>query len=537
MITVDEVNWPMQNINYLQGSSTLCALKLNHSLAMEPQSTQDATKRVTQILDAKYKKAELQAIVRDNCKHLCANQQKKLLQLLKKYKSLFDGTLGDWKTKPVSFQLKEGGVSPYRGQAFPVPIIHKDTIKKEVERLCKLGVLERQPASGWALPSFIIPKKDKTICFLSDFWEVNKRLVRTPFPIPKVSTVLQEIEGFSYATALDLNMGYYTISLDPDASKICTIIFPWGKFSYKRLPIGIAGSPDIFQGKMLELMETLEYVRAYLDDLLCISKLSLEDQLEKLEEVLRKLCNAGLKVNAAKLTFCALEIKYLGYVLTKDGIKPQSNKVQAILAIKLPTGVKQLRHFLGMVQYYHDLWARRSDMLAPLTSLVEECGQTNITKAKWTKNVPWHWDEVYQRAFNHLKATIAKDVVLAYPDYSKVFETYTDASSKQLGVLITQDNRPIVFFSRKLSNAQCKYSVTKIELLAIVKILKEFKGMLLGQNINVFTDHANLMRDALGLTLDRVYQWRLLLEKYKPKIVYIKRHTQYHIRCSLMAKV
>ncbi len=131
MITVDEVKLPMQNINYLQGCSTLCALKLNHSLAMEPQSTQDATKPVTQILDAKYKKADIQSIVQDNCKHLSTNHQKKLLQLLKKYKSLFDGTLGDWKTKPVSFQLKEG-VSPYHGQAFSVPKVHKETIIKEV---------------------------------------------------------------------------------------------------------------------------------------------------------------------------------------------------------------------------------------------------------------------------------------------------------------------------------------------------------------------------------------------------------------------
>jgi hypothetical protein len=168
------------------------------------------------------------------------------LQLLKKYELLLDGTLGDWKTKPVSYQLKER-VSPYYGQAFPVPKIYNDTIIKEVERLCKLGVLERQPASEWALQSFIIPKKDKPVRFLSDFWEVNKRLIRQPFLIPKISTVLQEIEGFSFATALDLNMGYYTIRLDSDASKICTIIFPWGKYSYKQLPMGIASSPDIFQ--------------------------------------------------------------------------------------------------------------------------------------------------------------------------------------------------------------------------------------------------------------------------------------------------
>jgi hypothetical protein len=100
---------------------------------------------------------------------------------------------------------------------------------------------------------FIQPKKNKTVCFLTDFWEVNKRLVRKPFPIPKISTVLQELEGFTYAMALDFNMGYYTISLDPDASKICTIIFLCGKYSYMRLPMGIAGSPNIFQKKMSKL--------------------------------------------------------------------------------------------------------------------------------------------------------------------------------------------------------------------------------------------------------------------------------------------
>ncbi len=240
--------------------------------------------------------------------------------------------------------------------------------------------------------------------------------------------------------------------------------------------MGIAGSPEIFQSKMLELMETLEYVQAYLDDLLCISRSSLEDHLEKLEEVLRCLHDAGLKVNAEKLTFCALEIEYLGFILTRNGIKPQSNKVQAILAIQLPTNVKQLRHFLGMVQYFRDLWARRSKMLAPLTSLVGECGQTKVTRAKGTKRVPWHWDKVHQRVFNHVKAAITRGVVLAYPDFSKIFETYTIALSKQLGAVITQENRPIAFFSWKLFTMQRKYSVGKIELLAIVETLKEFKG-------------------------------------------------------------
>ncbi len=114
-----------------------------------------------------------------------------------------------------------------------------------------------------------------------------------------------------------------------------------------------------------------------------------------------------------------------------------------------------------------------------------------------TKKKPWRWDLIHQQAFDNVKAAIAKETVLAYPDFSKPFEIYTGVSSTQLGAVITQDNRPITFFSRKLSKMQQKYSVTEIELLAIVETLKEFKGMLWGQDIKVYTDHKNLTRDAL----------------------------------------
>ncbi len=124
--------------------------------------------------------------------------------------------------------------------------------------------------------------------------------------------------------------------------------------------------------------------------------------------------------------------------------------------------------------------------------------------------------------FDDVKADIAKETVVAYPDFSKPFEIYMGASSMKLGAVITQDNRPIAFFSRKLSEMQHKYSVTEIELLAIMETLKEFKGMLWGQDIKVYTDHKKFTRDALGFTSDRVYRWRLLLEEYAPEIIYIK---------------
>ncbi len=164
----------------------------------------------------------------------------------------------------------------------------------------------------------------------------------------------------------------------------------------------------------------------------------------------------------------------------------------------------------------------QSEMLAPLTDLVGECGETKTTKMNKTKKKPWRWDPTHQQAFDSKKAAIAKETVLAYLDFLKPFEIYTDASSMQLGAVVTQDNRPIAFFSRKLSETQQKYSVIGIELLAIVETLKEFKGRLWGQDIKVYTDYKNSTRDALGLTSDRVYRWRLLLEEYAPKIIYIK---------------
>ncbi|NBR26605.1 MAG: hypothetical protein EBU08_23080, partial [Micrococcales bacterium] len=192
MITIDEIELPMQSIHRLP-TSRRKALALHNGLATqkEPASTVEATNRVVRILDANYKKADLQEVV-NNCTHLSADERILLLELLTEYEPLFDGTLGAWNTTPVSFELKEGA-KPYHGRAFPIPKIHKETIMKEIKRLIELGVLEWQPSSEWAAPSFIQPKKNKTVRFLTDFRELNKRLVRKPFPLPKISTVLQEL--------------------------------------------------------------------------------------------------------------------------------------------------------------------------------------------------------------------------------------------------------------------------------------------------------------------------------------------------------
>jgi hypothetical protein len=245
------------------------------------------TKLQPAMLDTKYDKADLPVIIGDNCSHLTPSHREKLLSLLLKYEELFDGTLGDWNQPPVSIELKEGSKS-YHGRPYPIAQIHKATLMKKINRLVSIGVLKKQSSSEWDSPTFIIPKKDMTVRTISDFRELNKRIVGRPFPIPKICTTLQELEGFTYVTTLDLSMGYYTIRLNPMAVKMCTIIFPFGKYSYLRLPMGMSGSAGIFQAELIDLMETLEYVQAYIDDLLCITRETLEDHLDKLKEILRR---------------------------------------------------------------------------------------------------------------------------------------------------------------------------------------------------------------------------------------------------------
>jgi hypothetical protein len=318
--------------------------------------------------------------------------------------------------------------------------------------------------------------------------------------------VLLKLEGFQYATSLDLNMGYYHIELSGHAKQLCTIVLPWGKYEYQRLPMGLCNSPDIFQEKMGTLMEDLEYVRAYIDDLLITTNGSFEDHMTKTSAVLAKLRQAGLKVNVTKSFFARYELEYLGYWITRNGITPTDKKVKALMNIATPKNKKDVRSFIGMVNYYRDMWIRRSHILAPLAGLT-------------SKEAPWKWGETEQNAFDTMKKVMSRETLLTYPDFSKEFVIHTDASHSQLGAVISQDGKPIAFYSRKLKPEQTRYTTTERELLSIVETLKEFRSILLGHKIVVFTDHKNLT--CKNFTTERVMRWRLILEEYGPVLNYI----------------
>jgi len=354
----------------------------------DSQAVDEATKRIKEILDAKYEKISIKEVVAGQT-HLNKECQTKLKELLTKFEDLFDGTLGRWNGPSYEIELKEGA-KPYHARAYPIPKVHERTLRMEVERLCKAGVLKKVNRSEWAAPTFILPKKDGTVRFINDFRELNKRIKRKPFPIPKIQDLLLKLEGFQFATSLDLNMGYYHIELSPNSRKLCTIVLPWGKYEMQRLPMGLCNSPDIFQERMSTLFEELEYVRCYIDDPLIITTDTLDDHLEKLEEVFQRLRQAGLKVNAKKSFIARAELEYLGYWITRNGISPVPKKINAIQAMKPPTNKKELRKFIGIVNYYRDMWVRRSEVLAPLSALT-------------SKNVKWTWGEEQQQAFETMK--------------------------------------------------------------------------------------------------------------------------------------
>jgi hypothetical protein len=180
----------------------------------EPKVTAEATDRIVKILDSDYHKADLWKVVA-KATQLNKRQQLSLLRLLRKYEALFDGTLGKWNTDPVNIELREDLI-PVSSRYYPVPKINKETFRKELLHLVDIGVLTPVQDSEWGTPVFIIPpKKDGTVRFITDYCKVNKLIKRKPYPLPCIANTLQELEGFQFASALDMNMGYYTIRLTP----------------------------------------------------------------------------------------------------------------------------------------------------------------------------------------------------------------------------------------------------------------------------------------------------------------------------------
>jgi transposase InsO family protein len=395
---------------------------------------------------------------------------------------------------------------------YPIAQVNQEVFYKELQRLVQLGVLEEVDGLvDYAAPTFIIPKKDGTVRWVSDFRELNKIIRRKVYPLPHINRLLRKRSGYSFLTKLDVSMQFYTFELDEESQDLCVISTPFGNYRYKRAPMGIKQTPDFAQQVMEQSLRGLDEAEAYLDDIAVFGKKkgSFDDHLQSLEQVLTRLQDNNFTINPLKCEWAVQETDFLGFWLTPHGLKPWKKKVQAILDLEPPKSVSQTRSFIGAVTFYREMFPHRSHILTPLYQLTE------------SKRKRFFWTPECDVAFRKIKAMLAKDILIRYPDPNKPFHVYTDASDLQLGAVIMQDNKPVAYFSRKLNSAQKNYTTMEKELLSIVTTLHEYRTMLYGvRELHIHTDHKNLTY--ANLNSQRVLRWRLFLEEFNPTFHYIE---------------
>ena len=417
--------------------------------------------------------------------------------------------MGKYNKSKFTLELINPNFSPIFCKPYPIAQTHMEVFHLELQHLINKGVLEHAP-SEWAFPTFIIPIKDGRVRWVSDFRKLNKLLKRPRYFLPSISEIMQRRKGFKFITKIDIAMGFSTFEIDAPSQQLCIISTPYGLYKYKRLPMGITNSPDLFQSVMHPLFSDLPNVECFLDDIGIFSLGSFADQISQIHQVLLRLERNGFTVNPLKCDWAVTTTEYLGFLLTSDGIKPLPHKIKAITNISRPTSTKYIRPFVGLVNYYKDMWPKRAHYLTPLTDVCS-------TRKKFV------WNDAQEHAFHNIKRLVSEDVMLHFPDHSKPFEIDTNASKYQIGAKIKQEQLPIAYFSRKLTPTQRRYSTIEQEMLAIIEVLKEYRNFLLGAEIIIFTDHKNLL--ANSSTDDRVFRWKQKIEEFGPTIQYVQGHT------------
>ena len=375
-------------------------------------------------------------------------QNLSLQQVLDRHSGVFKEGLGEMKDVKAKIYIAKDE-RPRFHKPYSVPFALRHKVEEELERLLALGVIQPVQFSDWAVPIVPVMKPDGRIRICGDYKvTVNLAAKLEKYPIPRIEELFASLASGKVFTTLDLSHAYLQVPLDEESRHYVTINTHKGLFRYTRLPFGVASAPSIFQRVMENLLQGIQGVCVYIDDIL-ITGSTEAAHVHNLSQVLARLESAGVRLKKGKCAFLLPSVSYLGHVICAEGLKTERSKVRAIIEAPEPRNVGELRSFLG-VTYYGKFLPDLATTLAPLYQLLR-------------KRTPWEWGGKQRKAFRHIKELLQSGRVLTHFDVKLPLILACGASPYGLGAVLSHcfpngKEKPVGFASRTLTEAEKNYS-------------------------------------------------------------------------------
>ena len=473
------------------------------------------------------------SLIRLDWKQIHHVHSNSLQAVLDRHPAVFQEGLGTMKGFKARIHV-EPNATPRFIPARSVPYALRDKVDRELTRLQEEGTLEPVEVSEWAAPIVPVLKSDKqNVRICGDFrLTVNPISKLDRYPIPRVEDLFAKLTKGRLFTKLDLSQAYQQLPLDEESKRFVVINTHKGLFRYTRLPFGISSAPGIFQRVIESLLQGIEGVVVYLDDIL-ITGSTEQKHLETLEEVLSRLDKFGLRVKSKKCEFMRSSVTYLGHRIDATGLHPLPDKVQAIKNAPAPRSVQELKSYLGMLTYYSKFLPNLSTTLHPLYHLLK-------------KDVPWKWGTKQKKAFAASKDLLTSTKFLAHFDSNQELTLACDASDYGLGAVLAHkmpdgSEKPIGYASRTLTKSERNYSQLEKEGLSCIFGIKKFHDYVFGRAFELVTDHKPLLgllkedRPTSPQASARIKRWSLFLSGYEYTLKF--RNTNAHANADALSRL